>query len=192
MSLLIEQVGTLYQGAHGRRAELIVDGSQLDSIHAAQDRRNLEPPKGEIESFIILTDGTRVTLPFCGIAYRTPDHTGVVAIFEPGQYLNAQGEDMFPRPHNAAIFNADGSLRCQVHFAGEAEYHRSLIIERHFTRHITREPGKYSYSPPGDRLETPIVQFGFLVGTKDAPPESFYILNCETGELTNGCFRVPY
>ncbi|UDF33546.1 UNVERIFIED_ORG: hypothetical protein LHJ69_13025 [Shinella sp. XGS7] len=192
MSLLIEQVGTLYQGAHGRRAEWIVDGSLVDAIQASLDRRNLEPPKGAVESFLILTDGTRVTLPFCGIAYRTPDHTGVVAIFEPGQYLNAQGEDMFPRPHNAAIFNADGSLRCQVHFEGGAERNRSLIIERHFTRHITRKPGKYSYSPPGDLLETPIVQFGFLVGTKDAPPESFYILNCETGELTDGCFLVPY
>lgn len=192
MSLLIEQVGTLYQGSEGRRAEWIVDGSPVDAIEASRGVDALSRPIGKVESFLILTDGTRVTLPFCGIAYRTLDRTGVVAIFEPGQYVNAQGEDMFPRPHNAAIFNADGSLRCQVHFAGGVDRNKSLIIERYFTRHITRKPGKYSYGPPGEILETPIVQFGFLVGTKDSPPESFYILNCETGELTDGCFSVPY
>jgi hypothetical protein len=192
VSLLIEKVGTLYQGSDRRRAEWIVDGSPVDAIEASRELDTLARPVGEVESFLILTDRTRVTLPFCGIAYRTPDQTGVIAIFEPGQYLNAQGEDMFPRPHNVAIFNADGSLRCQVHFEGGAERNRSLIIERHFVRHITRQPGKYSYSPPGDLLGVPILQFGFLIGTKDAPPEFFYVLNCETGELTDGCFRVPY
>lgn len=192
MSVLIEQVGILWQGASGKQANWIVDGSKGDAIEASQELRALRVPKGEVESFLILTDGTRVTLPFCGIAYRIPDHTGVVAIFEPGQYLNAQGEDMFPRPNNAAIFNADGSLRCQVHFAGGAERNKSLIIERYFTRHITRKSPIHSYGPPGEILDTPIVQFGFLVGSKDAPPENFYILNCDTGELTDGRFNVPY
>ena len=192
MSSLIKQVGILYQGAKGKRAEWIVDGSPVDAMEASREVDALVPPLGKIESFLILTDGTRVTLPFCGIAYRIPDHTGVVAIFEPGQYLNTQGEDMFPRPHNAAIFNADGSLRCQVHFVGGSERNKNLIIERYFTRHINRKPPKHSYGPPGDLLEVPIVQFGFLIGTKDAPPESFYVLNCETGELTDGCFSVPY
>ena len=192
MSALIGQTGTVWQGSDGNIADVIYDGKKTDAIEAWTSADQLAHPLKEVESFLILTDGTRVTLPFCGIAYRIPDHTGVVAIFEPGQYLNAQGEDMFPRPHNAAIFNADGSLRCQVHFAGGAERNKSLIIERYFTRHITRKPARHMYGPPGDLLETPIVQFGFLVGTKDAPPESFYILNCETGELTDGHFNVPY
>lgn len=192
MSSLIKQVGVLYQGAKSKRAEWIVDGSPVDAIEASKCVDALEPPLGKIESFVILTDGKRVSLPFCGIAYRIPDHTGVVAIFEPGQYLNPQGEDMFARPHNAAIFNADGSLRCQVHFVGGVERNKSRIIERYFTRHITRKTSKHPYGPPGELLDTPIVQFGFLVGTKDAPPESFYVLNCETGELTDGDFHVPY
>lgn len=192
MIKLIAQTGIVWQGADWRTADVLYDGKNTDAVEAWASADQLPHPLKQVNSFLILTDGARITLPFCGIAYRTPDHTGVVAIFEPGQYLNAQGEDMFPRPHNAAIFNADGSLRCQVHFAGDAERNWSLIIERHFTRHITRKPGKYSYGPPGDLLETPIVQVGFLVGTKDAPPESFYILNCETGELTDGCFSVPY
>lgn len=188
----IKQVGILWQDWNGNQAEWIVDGSKVDAIEAAQGLRRLGVPKGEVESFLILTDGNRVSLPFCGVAYRIPDHTGVVAIFEPGQYLNTQGADMFARPHNAAIFNADGSLRCQVHFVGGVERNKSLIIERYFTRHVTRKTSKHPYGPPGELLDTPIVQYGFLVGTKDAPPESFYILNCETGELTDGCFRVPY
>lgn len=192
MTVSISQTGTVWQGADGGTAEVLADGKTTDAIEAWADADKLAPPLRELESFIILADGTRVTLPFCGITYLTPDRTGVVAIFSPGQYLNSVGEDMFPPPHNAAIFNADGSLRCQVHFAGGAERNRSLIIERHFSRHITRQPAKHTYGPPGELLATPIVQFGFLVGTKDSPPESFFVLNCETGELTDGCFSVPY
>lgn len=192
MTPSIAQTGTVWQGADGCTADVLADGRTTNAIEAWVDAEKLVPPLHEVESFLILTNGTRVTLPFCGIAYRIPDHTGVVAIFEPGQYLNAQGEDMFPRPHNAAIFNADASLRCQVHFEGGAERNKDLIIERYFTRHITRRPAKNMYGSSGDLLDTPIVQFGFLVGTKDAPPEGFYILNTETGELTDGMYSVPY
>lgn len=192
MTVLIVQTGTVWQGADGSIADVIYDGKKTDAVETWASADQLPHPLKEVQSFLILTTGARVTLPFCGICYRIPDHTGVVAIFEPGQYLNAQGEDMFPRPHNAAIFNADGSLRCQVHFAGGAERNKELIIQRYFTRHITRMPPKNKYGPSGDFLDTPIVQFGFLVGTKNAPPESFYILNTETGELTDGMYSVPY
>lgn len=192
MKAFVAQTGKLLRGADGNTAEVIFDGKKTDAIEAWTSVDKLTKPLKAVESFLILTDGKRVSLPFCGIAYRIPDHTGVVAIFEPGQYLNPQGEDMFARPHNAAIFNADGSLRCQVHFVGGVERNKSRIIERYFTRHITRKTSKHPYGPPGELLDTPIVQFGFLVGTKDAPPESFYVLNCDTGELTDGDFHVPY
>lgn len=192
MTVLIAQTGTVWQGTDGSTADVIYDGKKTDAVEAWASVDLLPLPLKEVQSFLILTNGTRVTLPFNGICYRIPDHTGVVAIFAPGQYLNAQGVDMFPCPHNAAIFNADGSLRCQVHFAGGAERNKELIIERYFTRHITRKPAQTMYGPPGDLLETPIVQFGFLVGTKDSPPENFYVLNTETGELTNGMYSVPY
>ncbi len=192
MSTLIEQTGELLRGSDGKTAEVLFDGKKTDAIEAWTDARNLIQPIKAIESFLILTDGSRVTLPFNGICYRIPDHTGVIAIFTPGQYLNAAGEDMFSCPHNAAIFNADGRLRCQVHFTGGAERNKDLIIERLFTRRITRERAKHLYGPPGDLIDPPIVQFGVLVGTKVEPPESFYILNTETGELTNGMYSVPY
>jgi len=114
MSALIAQTGTLWQGANGKSATWITDGSPVNAIEASADLKKLQPPKREIESFLILEDGTRVALPFCGLTYRLPDRTGVVAIFEPGQYLKPDGTDYFPYPNNAAIFNADGSLRFQL------------------------------------------------------------------------------
>jgi hypothetical protein len=192
MSTEIAQTGLLVQGFDGQRASWIIDGSPVNAIEASMDLKKLQEPTGEVESFLILIDGTRVVLPFNGISHRIPDHSGVIAIFTPGQYLNAAGEDMFPCPHNAAIFNADGSLRCQVHFAGGQERNKGLIIERLFTRRITRERAKNFYGPPGDPIDPPIVQFGVLVGTKEHPPESFYIVNTETGELTDGKYSVPY
>jgi hypothetical protein len=187
---LIAQTGVLYQGAGNERAEWIIDGSPVNAIEAARDVDQLTPPIRKIESFLILTNGTRVTLPFNGLAYRIPDHTGAISIFEPGQYLDAAGEDMFPRPNNAAIFNADGSLRCQLHFAGEPARNKDLIIERLFTRRITHKT--LPIGRTGNLIDPPIVQFGVLVGTKEDPPESFYILDTETGELTDGLYSVPY
>lgn len=165
----------------GKKAEWIVDGSLVDATEAFLDRRNLEYPKGEVESFLILTEGARVTLPFCGIAYRIPDHTGVVAIFEPGQYLNAQGEDMFPRPHNAAIFNADGSLRCQVHFVGGAQRNKSLIIERYFTRHITLKSPIHSYGRPWRTLGHTHCAIWFFGGHQRCPAGELLHLKLRNG-----------
>lgn len=190
MSQLIAQTGILWQGADGKRADWIVDGSPVNAIESSRDLKELLPPKGEVQSFLILVDGTRVVLPFNGLCYRIPDHTGVIALFEPGQYLKADGTDYFPYPNNAAIFNADGSLRCQIHFSGDLLRNKDLMIERLFTRHITHE--SLPYGRVGDPIDPPIVQFGVLVGTKEAPPENFYIVNVETGELTDGMYSVPY
>lgn len=141
-----------------------MDGSVVDADEAFLDRRNLAPPKGEVESFLILTDGTRVTLPFCCIAYRIPDKTGVVAIFEPGQCLNAQGEDMFPRPHNAAIFNADGSLRFQLKANG--------LVHRIAAFHGGAMPDRYAN------------HMGVLIAAHDeAQPEWVYAVDLTQPEL---------
>ena len=42
------------------------------------------------------------------------DRTGVVVIFDRGTYTYPDGSDIFSKPNNAAIFNADGSLRFQL------------------------------------------------------------------------------
>jgi len=114
MTALIAQTGTLWEGANEERATWITDGSSVNAIEASADLKRLQQPKREIESFLILEDGARVVLPFCGLSYRLPDRTGVVAIFEPGQYLKPDGTDYFLYPNNAAVFNADGSLRFQL------------------------------------------------------------------------------
>jgi hypothetical protein len=190
MSALVAQTGTTWQGADHNTADVLADGKKTDAIQAWADADKLMPPLKRLESFLILEDGTRVVLPFNGLCYRIPDHTGVIALFEPGQYLRADGTDYFPYPNNAAIFNADASLRCQVHFAGDPLGNKDFMIERLFTRRITHK--SLSYGRVGDPIDPPIVQFGVLVGTKEAPPENFYIVNTETGELTDGMYSVPY
>ena len=118
MTSLIAQTGKRWQSVTGEVAEEIVDGGSLNAIDASAAVWKLLAPIGQVESFLIMDDDSRVVLPFNGLAYRLPDRTGVVAIFEPGQYLKPDGTDYFPYPNNAAVFNADGSLRFQLEQEG--------------------------------------------------------------------------
>lgn len=193
MTQLVSQVVNVWRGADGSTAEVVVDGSPLNAIDSWRWVDALKAPARQIATYLLLEDGTRFALPFTNNpAYRLPDHTGVLAIFAHGKYTKPDGTDHFPAPNNAAIFNADGSLRCQVRFEGGDDGNKDLIICQFFTRYITHKAPKHPYGPPGDLIDPPIAQFGVLVGTKDYPPERFYILNTETGELTDGVFHVPY
>lgn len=150
----------------------------------------LPVPRVAVGTEFHLENGQRARLPFAELAWRTPDRTGALVIFKSGAYVNADGSDIYPAPNNAAIYNADGSLRCQVLFAGKPVMSADYIIERPFTRtiaHTTLPMGRR-----GDPINPPIVQFGVLVGTKEHPPESFFVLNTETGELTDGLFTVRW
>ncbi|HSX93411.1 MAG TPA: hypothetical protein VLG41_10850 [Hydrogenophaga sp.] len=178
------------QGAGGERAQVVVDGSNEDGELRWAAVKALKPPKKEIEAALILDDGTYVSFPFCELAWILPDRTGVLVIFKPGSYTHPDGSDIFPCPNNAAIYNADGSIRCQVHFAQGSERSASYVIDLPFTRTITHKT--MPIGRPGEAIDPPIVQFGVLVGTKEHPPESFFVLNTETGELTDGLFSVPY
>ncbi|MDM7943959.1 MAG: hypothetical protein QUV35_15150 [Hydrogenophaga sp.] len=188
-AMAISQVMLLKEGADGERASVTTDGScepgekRWAAVHA------LKPPKREIETRLLLEDGAYVPLPFCELAWILPDRTGVLVIFNPGRYTHLDGSDVFPCPNNAAIFNADGSLRCQVRFASGPERSADCVIGQTFTRTITHQT--LPIGRQGDPIDPPIVQFGVLVGTREHPPESFYVLNTETGELTNGLFSVP-
>jgi hypothetical protein len=185
------KTGLVKRGANGDEAIVFTDGDTRDGEIRWADVKALPSPKIGLGSEIWLESGEQIRLPFTQLLWILPDRTGVIAIFRAGQYLNPQGEDFFPAPCNAAIFNADGSLRCQVYFSEENFKHDDYIIERLFTRSITH---KYvgGFYGVGERVDPPIEQFGVLVGTKVMPPERFYVLNTETGELTNGYFTVPY
>jgi len=177
------------QGAEGERAQVVIDGSNEDGELRWAAVKALTPPKKEVESALILDDATYVPFPFCELAWILPDRTGVLVIFRPGSYTHSDGRDVFPCPNNAAIFNADGGLRCQLHFSDGPERSASYVIGRPFTRTITHTT--LPIGQRGEPIDPPIVQFGVLVGTKVHPPESFFVLNTETGELTDGMFSVP-
>jgi hypothetical protein len=108
-----EVVGT-WKGADGEVAEVCYDGPSFDAMEAFKPLDKLLKPLTKVSMQMNLDDGTSVDLPFRTIAYMLPDRSGVIAIFEPGQYTHPDGTDVFPKPNNAAIFNADGSLRFQL------------------------------------------------------------------------------
>ncbi|CDN89978.1 MULTISPECIES: hypothetical protein [Hydrogenophaga] len=155
------------QGADGERAQVVIDGSNEAGELRWAAVKALKPPKKEVETALIRDDGTYVPLPFCELAWLLPDRTGVLVIFRPGSYTHPNGSDVFPRPNNAAIFNADGSLRFQVHFAGAPERSASYVIGLPFTRTITHKI--MPIGRPGEPIVPPIVQFGVLVGPRDDP-----------------------
>ncbi|AOS81517.1 MULTISPECIES: hypothetical protein [Hydrogenophaga] len=189
-SSLVHQVSLLWEGSDGTRASVISQRSPLDAIQSWKDVDRLMPPKRQLETALLLDDNTYVPLPFCDLAWILPDRTGVLVIFKPGSYTRSDGSDVFACPNNAAIFNADASLRCQVRFSDAPERSASYVVGLPFTR--TKTHKELPIGRRGEPIDPPIVQFGVLIGTKEHPPESFFVLDTETGELTDDLFRVPY
>ncbi|WP_288254475.1 hypothetical protein [uncultured Hydrogenophaga sp.] len=190
MTARVRQTALLWRAADGEQLQYIVDRGGLSDDGSSERLRALKRPLTQVGSQLLLDDESVIALPFTEFAWITPDRSSALVVFRPGSHRRSDGSDIFACPHNAAIFNADGSLRCQVHFADAPALRASYVIGRPFTRVITHKT--LPIGRPGEPIDPPIVQFGVLVGTKKHPPESFYVLNTETGELTDGWFTVPY
>lgn len=70
-----------------------------------------------IEKKIIYEDGNEYVLPISDNIEVLPDQTGFIVIYgeEPFKYSEYKSYPwFFEHPNNAAIYNADGSLRCQL------------------------------------------------------------------------------
>lgn len=166
MKNLLSQVINVWRGADGSTAENILDGGVLDAIASFEAVDCLPNPARPIATYLLLSDGTRSDLPFVGRAYMLLDRTGVVAIFEPGQYTKPDGIDHFPEPNNAAVFNVDGSLRFQLTVPKGALVHRIAAF------HGGAMPAKWAN------------YMGVLVATHaDAPPEWVYAIDPSNPEL---------
>jgi hypothetical protein len=190
MTVKIQQTFLLWRAADDVQFQYIVDRGGRSDEGNSEKLRSLKKPVTPVSTQLLLEDDRLITLPFNDFAWILPDRTGVLVIFKPGSYTRPDGSDVFPCPNNAAIYNADGSLRCQVRFASSLAGRADYIIDRTFTRTITHQT--LPIGRVGEPIDPPIVQFGVLVGTKEHPPESFYVLNTQTGELTDGMFSVPY
>ncbi|RCS56521.1 hypothetical protein [Parvibium lacunae] len=141
-------------------------------------------PHKWLETFFLLDDGTRISLPVHAIPKRLPDRSGVVVVFsidQQGQTTDALPAD-FPdvhAPHNAVIFNADGSLRCVINQRTK----RGAYIQQTSTDVITHKSGRYGQVLSENYLE-PIIKFGVLVGEYlNDSPDWFYELDPSTGDL---------
>lgn len=111
---LIEKVALRFRGANCIEAIVFVDGDPRYGDERWADVNALPTPCVVLGSEIWLEGEEKVALPFEALPSILPDRTGALVLFKEGEYTNPDGSDVFPKPNNAAIYNADGSLRFQL------------------------------------------------------------------------------
>ncbi|MGO4391882.1 hypothetical protein AB4Z46_11060 [Variovorax sp. M-6] len=112
MSALVSKVIGRWLGANGCLAEVVYEGSNVSGPERWAAVDSLPAPVVRLETQVELSDGSRRGLGVGGIAHLLPDHTGVLVVFVSAK--PPAGLIFFDAPNNAAIFNADGSLRFQL------------------------------------------------------------------------------
>jgi len=166
MTRLIRTVVGVWQGSDGATADVVYDGDEFDAMERRQPLTGLKGPKKKIAMYLRLQDESIAWLPFVASVHLLSDRTGVVAIFEPGQYTKPDGTDHFPAPNNAAIFNADGTLRFQLMVP------RDALADRIAAFHSGSMPPQFAHN------------MGVLIATHaDAPPEWAYAVDPNNPEL---------
>jgi hypothetical protein len=129
MSGLIIQTGSVFESADGKQAEVIYEGSDEDGLDKWKRIESLKKPRKLLETFMILNDGYRVRIPVKQVPHILPDKTGVLVIFEESESESSYFIS-FDYPDNAAIFNADGSLRFRLKnpWKSSASFRRVQLI----------------------------------------------------------------
>lgn len=184
MSKSITSVGKKNLCQNGASYEIVYEGKGENWEHPFDGYENSPRPHQWLETFLLLDDGTRVSLPVNAVPELLPDRGGVVVVFR----VDSQGQptDSLPAdfpdvraPHNAVIFNADGSVRCVINQRTKL----GAYIQQTSTNVITQQTGPYG-QPLGEPFLEPIVQFGVLVADHpSSSPDWFYELDQTTGDL---------
>ena len=114
MNKLIKKIVGVWQGADGTLAEVVYDegGGHAPDNWQAVDA--LEAPCRKLRVVFELDDQVRIAAPFTEIANILPDRTGVLVVFDENPPTPGHGVEYFSVPDNAAVFNADGSLRFRL------------------------------------------------------------------------------
>ena len=118
-----------------------------------------------VQQVLVLNNGVEISIPIHGALNLLPDRTGVLVIFdkEPSKFSCPEAPWFFGFPNNAAIYNADGSLRFQLHNPeGEGSYIGAI------------HSGAMPNHP--DAL-------GVLVGTVGHDPEWLYLVDFNSPKL---------
>jgi len=110
MNLVKKTIG-LWRGADGEEAEVDIDlGGGNWYRPDWRDVDALLEPRRRYRTAIVLNGGERVLLPTNETPRILMDRTGVFVVFD-AQKAVSEGCLYFPEPNNAAVFNADGTLR---------------------------------------------------------------------------------
>ncbi|MGJ7542048.1 hypothetical protein [Variovorax sp. LT1R16] len=111
-ALLIDRVIGRWMGADTRIAEVVYEGGG-ESAERWVHVDSLKKPVIRLSTALDLNDGTRTLLPVDEIAHLLPDRTGVFVVFLENKRSRV-GFTSFCGSHNAAIFDANGTLRFQL------------------------------------------------------------------------------
>ncbi|MBK5374450.1 hypothetical protein JFT81_07375 [Pseudomonas sp. TH43] len=115
--------------------------------------------------YLVLDNGVEVDVSIQEVLNILPDRTGVFVVFEkePYNFSGSENSWFFGYPSNAAIFNADGTLRFQMHNPyGENSYIGAI----------------HSGAMP-DHPDT----LGVLIGTVGHEPEWLYLVDPNAPKL---------
>lgn len=94
-------------------AEITIDSvNPRDSIQEWKKIENFQRPVTRLANILVLDDGTRVSMDTCASPSILRDRSGVIVISDESD--NSQWLRHFDAPNNAAIYNADGTLRFQL------------------------------------------------------------------------------
>ena len=122
-----------------------------------------------IEHYILLDNNKEIHIPVSDIIEVLPDRTGFVVIYkeQPRKFSEAISYPWFFKyPNNAAIYNADGSLRFQIKLTDNLE--SSLYIES-FAQESIEHPDKNSVTI--NSTTNPIYPFHTLFSVDPKSPQ---------------------
>ena len=107
---LVSKTAIVIRASNNVCATVFINGDGVELSESFSKIKHLPVPMKTIASELWLDSGEVIRLPYNDSSYIIPDRTGVVMIFSD----NSEGLKEFPKPNNAAIYNADGSLRFQL------------------------------------------------------------------------------
>ncbi|MBU5615830.1 hypothetical protein KPY62_01675 [Psychrobacter sp. TAE2020] len=119
--------------------------------------------------FIKLADGQEISIPISNIIELLPDRTGFIVIYkeQPSKFSQATSYPWFFKyPNNAAVYNADGSLRFQIKLTDNLK--SSLYIES-FAQESIEHPDKNSVTI--NSTSNPIYSFYTLFAVDPTNPQ---------------------
>jgi hypothetical protein len=93
--------------------EITIDSvNPRDSIYEWKKIENFQRPVPRLANILVLDDGTRVLMDTCARPKILRDRSGVIVISDESDSNHSLRH--FEAPNNAAIYNADGTLRFQL------------------------------------------------------------------------------